>query len=142
METQMLLNKIAEKYIALPWEAIEGTVNILQLFLVYVPAITIFLFYKLSMINIWIKEVTTNGCEIMLHNKTKQTIQISKIILNFDNAFFDKIPEVCDNTNFLLKPDEYTNIRISYKKHNLKNLKLKLIVHYNKIHRKTIKVRI
>lgn len=142
METSILLNEMTEKYINLPWETIEGTVCVLQFLFVYVPAITIFLFYKFSMLNVWIKEITNNGSELILHNKTKQTIRVTKLKIKFDKVFFDKTPEVFNNTGFLLKPDECNHIKISYKKNIDKDLKLKVTVYYNKMHRKTVKVKI
>ncbi len=122
------------------WNIIDVIINALQLLTVCLPAIFFFVYYRFSVIEIWEKNVSVYGTTLYIHNKTKRSIYISKLAVEYNNTHnWKKCPEI-DFEPIVLKGDEYKDIVINYSTNPYQIVAFTVKIYYNRHYRKRIKI--
>ena len=133
-------NMFPEWFLNLPWNIFDTIISLFELLVVCVPAISIFIYYKIQSLSVWPKEVTNNGTTLVIHNKSNKSIFITDIqFVNLENGCFEKACIMKDNDITQLKPDDYMEIVINYNKNRQNKQSFKVVVKYNQ-KKKKVKV--
>ena len=116
-------------------DIINMILNIINTLFVLIPAILIFLYYKIHIIDMYFTKINESGMIISIHNITSKTLFISKCNLTSNNVstdiFKDKFLEI--------KSDEIYKIQVDYKLLNINpsnNMNLEIIIKHRKIRKK------
>lgn len=129
-----------EWFLNLPWNIFDTLISLIELLVVCIPAISIFIYYKIHTLSVWTKEVTNNGATLVIHNKSNKSIFITDIqFVNSENGCFEKACIMYDNHITQLKPDGYMEIVINYNKNRQNKHSFKVVVKYNQ-KKKKVKV--
>lgn len=129
-----------EWFLNLPWNIFDTIISLLELIVVCVPAIFIFLYYKLQTLSVWTKEVTNSGTTLVIHNKSNKSVFITDIqFVNSENHCFDKPYIIRENDITQLRPDDYIEVVINYNKNGKARQSFKIVVKYNQ-RKKKVKV--
>lgn len=129
-----------ETILSLPWDVIDVIINFLELLVLCVPAVVIFMYYKLKSVEIQVIEATKIGAKFIVHNKTNRSVFITQIsFVPLKNSNFIN-PVVVFNEDVLqLKPDECFESVINYKMQSNVPQEFRLVVHYDNNKQKRIK---
>ena len=125
----------------LPWNIFDTLINFVELLVIFVPAIAAFVYFIRQTVAIWVQDATDNGATIVIHNKTNKSVFITDIQFQDSeyNAF--KAPVVTWNNGVQqLKPDDYIEVVINYRKTVYVRQSFKVVVEYNRTKKKKVKV--
>ena len=125
----------------LPWNIFDTLINFVELLVIFVPAIAAFVYCIRQTVAIWVQDATDNGATILIHNKTNKSVFITDIQFqdSENNAF--KAPVVTWNNGVKqLKPDDYIEVVINYRKTVYVRQSFKVVVEYNRTKKKKVKV--
>lgn len=129
-----------EWFLDLPWNIFDTIISLLELLDICIPAIFIFIYYKIHTLSVWPKEVTNNGTTLIIHNKSNKSIFVTDIqFVNSKSNCFEKPCILWDSNITQLKPDDYMEIIINYNKNRQIKQSFKVIVKYNQ-KKKKVKV--
>ena len=125
----------------LPWNFFDTLINFIELLVICVPAMVAFMYYVMQTVAIWTLEATDDGATILIHNKTNKSVFITDIqFQDSENSAF-KAPVVTWNKSIKqLKPDDYMEVVINYRKTVYIRQSFKIVVEYNRTKKKEIKV--
>ena len=116
-------------------DIINLILNIINTLFVLIPAILLFLYYKIHIIDLYFTEKNESGMIISIHNITSKTLFISKCNLIANNVSTDILKD-----KFLeIKSDEVYKIQVDYKLLNINssnNMTIEIIIKHRKIRKK------
>lgn len=106
------------------WEAVSAVASWIEIFLIIIPAIILYIYYKFSYVNFWLFDQTLNGVKVAIHNKSKNTLFIlnAKLIIKYKwkNVKYD-LPVIPDTQYFSIKPDSIVQFQIDYAIYNIQD---------------------
>ena len=125
----------------LPWNIFDTLISFVELLVICVPAIVAFMYYVMQTVAIWTLEVTGDGATILIHNKTNKSVFITDIQFQASENSAFKAPVVTWNNSVKqLKPDDYMEVVINYRKTVHVRQSFKVVVEYNRTKKKEVKV--
>lgn len=125
----------------LPWNIFDTLISFVELLVICVPAIVAFMYYVMQTVAIWTLEATGDGSTILIHNKTNKSVFITDIQFQASENSAFKAPVVTWNNSVKqLKPDDYMEVVINYRKTVHVRQSFKVIVEYNRTKKKEVKV--
>lgn len=116
-------------------DIIDLILNIINTLFVLVPAILLFLYYKIHIIDLYFIEKNESGMIISIHNITSKTLFISECYLYDNNLSTDLL----ENKPLEIKSDEVYKISVDYKLLNItssNNMNLEIIIKHRRIRKK------
>lgn len=106
------------------WEAMSAIASWTEIFLIIIPAIVLYIYYKFSYVNFWLFDQTLNGVKVVIHNKSKNTLFIlnAKLIIRhkWKNVEYD-LPVISDTQYSSIKPDNVAQFHIDYAMYEIKD---------------------
>lgn len=75
-----------EWFLNLPWNIFDTLISLIELLVVCIPAISIFIYYKIHSLSVWTKEVTNNGATLVIHMLVLRTLAYSPSPLSKKNV--------------------------------------------------------
>lgn len=114
------------------WEALSTIASWAEIFLIIIPAVTLYIYYKISYVNFWVFNQTINGVKVAIHNKSKNSLfilNIKLIIKNKRNIKIYDYPLSLSQEYLSIDPDDITQINIDYAKYEINDndsIKLKI----------------
>lgn len=125
----------------LPWNIFDTLISFAELLVISIPAMAASVYYAMQTVVIWTLDATEDGATILIHNKTNKSVFITDIQFQafLSSAFKD--PVVTWNNNVeRLKPDDYMEVVINYRKNMYDRQSFKVIIEYNRTKKKEVKV--
>lgn len=124
-------------FLNLPWNVFDTIINLFELLVVLVPAIFIFIYYKILTLSVWVRDITAYGTTLVIHNKSNKSIFITDIqVIKLEGSCFEN-PCIMWNDNIMrLRPDDYTEVVINYNKTGQTKQSFTIIVKYNQKEKK------
>lgn len=126
-------------------EVIDTVVNIINTLIILIPAVTIYLYHKLHIVDVYILEKSNAGIVIGIHNITAKSLLFSdcNLIINKKQKSFRIIKsyEFCNDKFISIKSDEIYKITLDYNLMNIRllnDMQIILIKNKRKIKRKLV----
>lgn len=126
-------------------EVINTIVSIINTLIILIPAITIYLYHKLHIVDVYVLEKSNSGIVIGIHNITTKSLLFSdcNLIINRKMKSFRTIKscEFCSDKFISIKSDEIYKITLDYNLMNIKlinDMRIVLIKGKRKIKRKLV----
>lgn len=134
---------LPQDVIDLPWDIFDTLIGFIELIIIIIPAIIVFMYYRIQSISLYSYDITNNGATFLIHNRTNRSIFISDVQF--------RVTENCDlgnpviswnDTVLQLKPDDYVKIVVNYTKaSNAQQVAQFMVTYdYKKIKRVRVKV--
>lgn len=130
----------SESFLNLPWNIFDTIISMIELLVVCIPAITVFMYYKVQSLSIWPLDITDNGTTLLIHNKTNKSIFITDMqFVASEESHFVKPCIAWNSIVTQLKPDDYLEVTINYNKTSQDKQSFKVVVKFNQ-RKKKLKV--
>lgn len=126
-----------------PWDIFDTFINLLELIILSIPAVVIFMYYRIQSIDLYVSDVTDNGATLLIHNKTNRSIFISDVqFIAKANGDFGNSVVLWNKEISQLNPDGCLKVIVNYTKHSRGKQMFYFLVIYNHNRQKKIKVKI
>lgn len=126
-------------------EMINTVINIINTLIILIPAVTIYLYHKLHIVDVYILEKSNSGIVIGIHNITAKSLLFSdcNLIIDKKKKSFRtiKLYEFCNDKFISIKSDEIHKISLDYNLMNIESIHdMRIVLEKNKrkIQRKLI----
>lgn len=97
------------------WDMISAIIDVLNFIAIFVPAIIIFIFYKINKLDLIIADISKSQVQIIVHNKSPKAIFLRKIYLIYKKNKQEKkleLPFSNNNHYICIKSDAIYNLDI------------------------------
>lgn len=119
------------------WDFITACIELANLLIVFLPALIVYLYYKVHIVNIYTLESVDGGITIGIHNVTNKTLYLNNcyfIILKKNSKKIIKYEQFRNESYIIIEPDTIKEVKIDYKALNLdRNCKIHLIMKKNRM---------
>lgn len=122
------------------WQAIDTVLHFIEVLVIIIPAITIFLHYRIQSVKMTVIEVKNAYATMMIHNRKNKSIFVKSIVVSTDNNSADVVTE-WDNKIVHLKPDESLSVKINFDPNVNCHITTTVVYFYNRDKIKVVEIK-